>query len=72
MVVCIALAQQSVPYTDHGIQFNGFTDTQGHGTTYGFVLPPTTATGATAQEFIGEFIIPVANKWVSRISRLFC
>ena len=32
--------------------------------TYGFVLPPTTATGATAQEFIGEVIAPVANKWV--------
>lgn len=31
---------------------------------YGFVFPPTTATGATAQEFIGEIVAPVANEWV--------
>lgn len=31
---------------------------------YGFVFPPTTATGSTATEFIGDLIVPVANKWV--------
>ena len=34
-----------------------------HGVTYGFVFPPTTET-SESDEFIGEIITPVANKWV--------
>jgi hypothetical protein len=64
LLTFILVLAQSAPYTDQGIQFNGITES-GHGVTYGFVLPPTTATGATAQEFIGEIVSPIANKWVS-------
>ncbi len=35
-----------------------------YGVTYGFVLPPTNATGSTATEFIGEILAPVSNEWV--------
>jgi len=58
----LALAQSSTAYTDSGIAFQGWTDTTTN-ITIGFALPPTTATGATATEFIGEIRAPIANKW---------
>ncbi|KZS87660.1 cellobiose dehydrogenase [Sistotremastrum niveocremeum HHB9708] len=57
-----ALAQSSTSYTDSGITFQGLQEPT-HGVNYGFVFPPTTATGATAQEFIGEIVAPVNIKW---------
>ncbi|KZS87659.1 cellobiose dehydrogenase [Sistotremastrum niveocremeum HHB9708] len=61
--VVTGVLSQSVAYTDSGINFQGIFETT-HGIQYGFVFPPTTATGATAQEFIGEIIVPVVNQWV--------
>lgn len=58
------LAQSSSSYTDSGIVFQGIVEST-HGITYGFVLPPTNATGPLAEEFIGEIIVPVVNGWVS-------
>lgn len=49
-------------YTDQGIDFNGLIEPI-HNVTYGFVFPPTTETSEST-EFIGEFIVPVVNKWV--------
>ncbi|TDL21117.1 cellobiose dehydrogenase [Rickenella mellea] len=58
-----ALAQSSVSYSDSGITWQGIFDPT-YGVSYGFVLPPTTATGALAQEFVAEIVSPIANKWI--------
>ncbi|THH08759.1 hypothetical protein EW145_g2494 [Phellinidium pouzarii] len=58
-----AALAQSVSYIDNGIPFEGLIEPI-HNVTYGFVFPPTTATGAETQEFIGELIVPVVNEWV--------
>ncbi len=61
---CISLAlAQSISYTDQGITFQGLQEPT-HDVWYGFVFPPTTVTGAEAQEFIGEIVAPVVNQWV--------
>ena len=56
-------AQSSTSYVDNGIPFQGLQEST-HGVSYGFVFPPTSATGDTATEFIGDLIVPVANEWV--------
>ncbi|KAL5510993.1 hypothetical protein ACEPAG_3712 [Sanghuangporus baumii] len=61
-LVGAVFAQSSSAYTDQGITFQGITDAT-HEVTYGFVFPPLSET-SKADEFIGEIIVPVANKWV--------
>lgn len=53
---------QTFSYTDPGnsIVFQGYTDPV-HNVTYGTVFPPLSA---DSTEFIGEFVVPVANQWV--------
>jgi cellobiose dehydrogenase (acceptor) len=54
-----ALAQQEVVYTDaSGLPFSGLYDSQVD-STFGFLFP----TSTTGTEFIGEFIVPVSQKW---------
>lgn len=59
----IALSQSAAAYTDpdNGINFVGTTDAV-HQITYGYVFPPVSST-TTPNEFIGEIVAPIANKW---------
>ncbi|KAF9561718.1 cellobiose dehydrogenase [Agrocybe pediades] len=52
---------QGAPYVDpdNGITFYGYTDPV-HSITYGFVFP---SLASNSQEFIGEIVAPIANKW---------
>jgi cellobiose dehydrogenase (acceptor) len=55
----VALAQQEVTYTDaSGLPFSGLYDSQVD-STFGFLFP----TSTTGTEFIGEFIVPITQKW---------
>lgn len=56
------LAQASDSYTDSGITWQGLREST-HGTTWGFVLPPLDSTGPTAQEFVGQIIVPNEVNW---------
>ena len=58
----LVIAQSSSAYTDQGITFQGITDAT-HTVTYGFVFPLVSDT-TREDEFIGEIIVPAANKWV--------
>jgi cellobiose dehydrogenase (acceptor) len=54
-----AFAQTQVSYTDaSGIPFTGIYDSEVD-ITLGFVFPSST----TGSEFIGELIVPIAQKW---------
>lgn len=57
------LSQSAAAYTDpdNGINFVGITDAV-HQITYGYVFPPVGST-TTPNEFIGEIVAPIANKW---------
>jgi cellobiose dehydrogenase (acceptor) len=58
----VALAQsQAYVDPDIGITFFGITDPV-HKVTHGYTLPP--AGASNSDEFIGEIVAPIAEKWV--------
>ncbi|KAH8103281.1 cellobiose dehydrogenase [Cristinia sonorae] len=59
------LGQTATQFIDGetGWQFTGITDPV-HQVTYGLTFPPLASSGPQSTEFIGEFVAPIANKWV--------